>query len=61
MIRKIATLGRPLSKEYVTEYIVQYSDDGEYWRSYVNPNSEAQVIWHKIIKYYYLSNTKCRT
>ena len=42
--RKIATMGRPLTNEFVTEYIVQYSDDGEYWRSYVNPSSEPQVI-----------------
>lgn len=42
--RKIATMGRRFTNEFVSEYIVQYSDDGEYWRSYVNPSSEPQVI-----------------
>lgn len=44
-VRKIASMGRPFTNEFVTEYIVQYSDDGEYWRSYVNPSSEPQVIF----------------
>lgn len=48
--RKIATMGRPFTNEYVTEYIVQYSDDGEYWRSYVNPASEPQVTTEKTRK-----------
>ena len=43
MIRKIATLGRSFTKEYVTEYIVQYSDNGEMWRSYVDHDGEVQV------------------
>lgn len=43
MIKKIATLGRPNTKECVTEYLIQYSDDGEQWRSYVNPDGEEQV------------------
>lgn len=43
MVRKLATMGRMHTDEFVTEYIVQYSDDGEYWRSYVNPTSEPQV------------------
>ncbi|KAL9908439.1 neurexin-4 isoform 1-T1 [Glossina fuscipes fuscipes] len=42
--RKIATMGRRFTNEFVTEYIVQYSDDGEYWRSYVNPSSEPQMF-----------------
>lgn len=42
-INKIATLGRPHTNEYVTEYIIQYSDDGELWRSYVSPGGEVQV------------------
>lgn len=45
MVRKIATMGRMHTDEFVTEYIVQYSDDGEFWRSYVNPTSEPQVLW----------------
>lgn len=43
MIKKIATLGRANTKECVTEYIIQFSDDGEMWRSYVNPDGEVQV------------------
>lgn len=43
MIKKIATLGRANTKECVTEYIIQFSDDGEQWRSYVNPDGEVQV------------------
>lgn len=43
MIKKIATLGRASTKECVTEYIIQFSDDGEMWRSYVNPDGEVQV------------------
>lgn len=43
MIKKIATLGRASTKECVTEYIIQFSDDGEQWRSYVNPDGEVQV------------------
>lgn len=43
MIKKIATLGRSTTKECVTEYIIQFSDDGEQWRSYVNPDGEVQV------------------
>lgn len=42
-INKIATLGRPHTNEFVTEYIIQYSDDGELWRTYVSPGGEVQV------------------
>lgn len=42
-INKIATLGRSHTNEYVTEFVVQYSDDGEIWRSYVSPGGEVQV------------------
>lgn len=58
--RKIATMGRPLTNEFVTEYIVQYSDDGEYWRSYVNPSSEPQVIKMLLpqINYKFVGNGK---
>lgn len=43
MITKIATLGRSHTNEFVTEYIVQFSDDGELWRSYVARDGEVQV------------------
>lgn len=43
MITKIATLGRSHTNEFITEYIVQFSDDGELWRSYVARDGEVQV------------------
>lgn len=48
MIRSIATLGRGNTKEFVTEYVMMYSDDGEQWRSYVNPDGEVQVTYTQI-------------
>lgn len=42
-IRKINTAGRARTHECVTEYIVQYSDDGEMWRSYTDVMGEVQV------------------
>lgn len=54
-IRYIATKGRARTSEYVTEYIVQFSDDGESWRSFADANGETEVrIISKI--YCYLSN-----
>lgn len=50
LIRRVATAGRRRTHEYVTEFVVQFSDDGENWRSYVNPNGEAQVKKRKIRK-----------
>lgn len=43
-VKRIATLGRSRSTEYVTEYILQYSDDGELWRSVADNSAETQVI-----------------
>jgi hypothetical protein len=42
-IRSIATQGRAGTSEYVTEYIVQYSDDGEGWKSYASSIGEPEV------------------
>lgn len=42
-VTKIETLGRSHTNEFVTEYIVQYSDDGELWKSYVDSTGEIQV------------------
>lgn len=42
-VKSIATLGRSHTNEFVTEYIVQYSDDGEIWRSYISPGGEEKV------------------
>lgn len=43
MVRKIATAGRASTNECVTEYIVQYSDDGEMWKSFSDSDGEEQV------------------
>lgn len=43
MVRKIATAGRATTNECVTEYIVQYSDDGEMWKSFTDSEGEEQV------------------
>lgn len=56
-IQKIATLGRPNTNDFVTEYIIQYSDDGEYWRSYVDMTGEPQVFqlsYQHFLKYVFL-------
>jgi contactin associated protein-like 2 len=42
-VKKIATLGRANHKEYVTEFIIQFSDDGELWRTYTDSNAQDQV------------------
>lgn len=42
-IRKIATAGRARTHECVTEFVVQFSDDGELWRSYTDVLGEVQV------------------
>lgn len=43
-IRSIATRGLSMTKEYVTEYIIQFSDDGEGWRSYTYGQGETEVV-----------------
>ncbi|XP_044727167.1 neurexin-4 isoform X2 [Chrysoperla carnea] len=43
-IRYIATKGRARTSEYVTEYIVQFSDDGESWRSFADANGEMEMF-----------------
>lgn len=43
-MRAISTKGRAKSGEYVTEYIVQYSDDGEGWKSFTDTQGEVQVL-----------------
>lgn len=42
-IRSIATRGRAHTNEYVTEYIVQYSDDGQAWTSYESQDGVDEV------------------
>lgn len=43
-IRSIATQGRSRSSSFVTEYIVQISDDGDGWRSVTDPFGQAEVL-----------------
>ncbi|XP_076761852.1 neurexin-4 isoform X5 [Xylocopa sonorina] len=43
-IRSVAIRGRAHTNEYVTEYIVQYSDDGQAWASYVSQNGEDEMF-----------------
>lgn len=43
-MKRIATLGRSHTEECVSEYILQYSDDGELWRSVADTNAETQVV-----------------
>jgi hypothetical protein len=43
-IRSISTQGRRGSIEFVTEYIVQFSDDGEAWRSFTDTQGETEVL-----------------
>nr|CAD7587711.1 unnamed protein product [Timema genevievae] len=43
-IHSIATQGREGTAEYVTEYIVQYSNDGEGWLSYTSALGEPEMF-----------------
>lgn len=42
-VRSIVTQGRASTLQYVTEYIVQFSDDGEGWRSFTDSMGETEV------------------
>lgn len=39
----VVSQGRTSTLEYVTEYIVQYSDDGEIWKSVADPLGDIEV------------------
>lgn len=43
-IRSIATRGRAHTNEYVTEYIIQYSEDGQAWASYESQDGVDEVL-----------------
>ncbi|XP_022919939.1 neurexin-4 isoform X2 [Onthophagus taurus] len=43
-IYALATQGRSNSREFVTEYIVQYCDDGESWRSFSDPQGQPEMF-----------------
>lgn len=53
-VRSVATQGRSHSNEYVTEYVVQFSDDGEAWRSFTDTRGEVQVL-----TFFYSSAKNC--
>lgn len=42
-LRGIATRGRYATEEYVSEYMIQYSDDGESWREVASTDGYVQV------------------
>lgn len=42
-IKSIATKGRRSTLEFVTEYIVQYSNDGHSWKSVTDPEGDIEV------------------
>jgi contactin associated protein-like 2 len=50
-IRKIATLGRSRTKEFVTEFVILYSDDGELWKTYTDTMGQDQVKLLKKLTY----------
>ncbi|XP_019698214.2 neurexin-4 isoform X3 [Harpegnathos saltator] len=43
-IRSVATRGRAHTNEYVTEYIIQYSDDGQAWASYESEDGVDEMF-----------------
>ncbi|XP_019763354.2 neurexin-4 isoform X1 [Dendroctonus ponderosae] len=44
-VRSIATQGRALTNEYVTEYIVEYSDNGnDGWRAFHDANGQIEMF-----------------
>lgn len=46
-IHSVATRGRAHTKEYVTEYIIQYSDDGQSWGSFESQDGVDKVFHGK--------------
>lgn len=42
-IRSIQTRGRANTREFVTEFIVEYSDDGQAWTTYESQNGVEEV------------------
>ncbi|XP_012235285.2 neurexin-4 isoform X1 [Linepithema humile] len=43
-IRSVATRGRAYTKEYVTEYLIQYSDDGQSWSNFENQDGVDEMF-----------------
>lgn len=42
-ICSISTKGRPSTLEFITEYYIQYSDNGKGWKSVKNLHGEIEV------------------
>lgn len=42
-LRAVATRGRAATSEFVSEYMLQHSDDGESWRVLTDGHGDAQV------------------
>lgn len=42
-VRSVATQGHANTLNYVTEYIIQFSDDGQAWRSFTDQRGETEV------------------
>ncbi|KAL0271077.1 UNVERIFIED_CONTAM: hypothetical protein PYX00_008294 [Menopon gallinae] len=43
-IRTIATQGRTNTNEFVTEYVLQYSDDGQAWKTFINSEGDIEMF-----------------
>lgn len=43
-IHAIATQGLHASEQFVTEYSLQYSDDGQAWRNIISSVGETEVL-----------------
>lgn len=46
----MSTLGRPHTSDFVTELIIQYSDDGDIWKTYTDAGGQDQVEFYKLSK-----------
>lgn len=42
-VTHIDVQGRQNTRYFVTEFMVQYSDDGDVWRMYMGPDGEDKV------------------
>lgn len=43
IIHVIATQGQAYTKDFVSEYCIQYSNDGDAWRTYAAADGSSQV------------------
>lgn len=47
----LATQGRASTSEFVTEYIVQHSDDGLQWQTVTDPGGKAEVLKYSTVQF----------